>query len=359
MFGAVRGLLARVLAEPPTTLDAITLWCVHTWFVQSGAPAPIDVSPRLVFQANDARADHSRALRVLAWLTPSPLIVSRTMAAHLLPLIEAERPTLLLDDVGGGLLYRRDMRTLIAAGSLRDGIFLSARTKRNLSGRSSCFAPAAIATMGSLPEDVRMRAIVVPMAPVPVGDARPRLSVGRPSDEVLALRAQMQAFASEAGCALPNVDAALPRNFCTAARENWLPLIALARRIGAQVAERAVEAAEALAQVAPAPASNLALLSDIRAAFGVDPQARIPTAKMIDKLTADPERPWASARRGREIDARELAERLGKFGVKPVSMRMVGDVIVRGYRGEDLADAFARYLSDATAATSSGSVAAA
>lgn len=349
MYGALRGLLARVLAEPATTLDAIALWCLHTWLVRDKTRSPMDVSPRLVFQASDARADHARALRVLAWLTPSPMIVSRAIATHLLPAIEAERPTLLLDDVGGGLLYRRDMRTLIAAGASRDGTFLSARTKANPAGRASCFAPVAVATTRSLDEDLRMRAIVVPMVPVPAGAARERLKL---PEEVPALRSQMQAFAAEAACALPDVEAVLPRNLGMAGRENWTPLIALAHCIGSRVAARAVEAVEALSDAAPAPSSNLALLADIREIFGVDGQARIPTAKMIDKLTADAERPWGSSRRGRKIDARELAERLGRFGVKPVSLKMANDVVVRGYRGEDLTGAFARYLGEPFAGSS-------
>ncbi len=350
MFAALRNLLARTLAEPATTLDAIALWCLHTWLVRDETSSPFDVSPRLVFQAGDARADHARALRILAWLTPSPVIVSRALAAHLLPMIEADRPTLLLDDVGGGMLYRRDMRTLIAAGASRDSTFLSARTKRNPAGRSSCFAPTAMATMGSLAEDARLRAIVVPMAPVPAGVARGRLTLSRPPDEVPALRAQMQAFAAEVACALPDAEVALPRNLCTAARENWAPLIALARCIGARVGARAVEAAEALSDAAPPPSSNLALLADIREIFGVDGQARIPTAKMIDKLTDDAERPWGSSRRGRKIDARELAERLGRFGVRPTVLRTPEGALARGYMGEALLDAYARYLNDAEAA---------
>ena len=135
------------------------------------------------------------------------------------------------------------------------------------------------------------------------------------------------------------------------------PLIALAHGIGGRVGRRAVEAAEALADASLPPSSNLALLKDIRACFGVDAKARIPTTQLIEALSGDPEWAWGSVRRGRKIDARELAERLGHFGVRPVSLRVAEDV-VRGYRGEDLADAFARYLNDASAATSSGDVAA-
>ena len=119
LFARLRAFLAAHLAEPPTAIDTIALWCLHAWAYEA-----FDVSPRLILHASDPRADHARALRLIAWLTPSPLVVSRTIAAHLLPVIAADRPTLLLDDVGGTMLGYIDMRALIAAGALKDGAFL-------------------------------------------------------------------------------------------------------------------------------------------------------------------------------------------------------------------------------------------
>jgi hypothetical protein len=343
MFGALRAFIGRHLAEADEALDTIALWCLHTW-----CALDFNLSPRLVLQANDARADHAQALRLIGWLTPSPLLVSRAIAAHLLPAIAAEQPTLLIDDVAGGMLYRRDMRALLAAGAHPDGTFLSQRTKRNPAGTIACFCPAAIATTVVLPDDLRARSVVVPMVPAPAG--RARAALGDPPAEVLALRAQMQAFAASIET--------LPEG--GVARATWQPLLSLAALIGTPIAERAAGAMVRLSRAAPPPASNLALLADIRAIFGVDPAAaRIPTAQMIDKLAGDPELAWASARRGRKIDARDLAERLAHFGVRPVSLRMPDGAIVRGYRGDDLAEAFARYLPDSSAATNGGNVAAA
>ncbi len=346
IFARARAVLARHLAEPSTTLDALVLWSLQAWCVRSGRRAPFDVSPRLVLAANDARADHARALRLLGWLTPTPLIVSRTVAAHLVHALEAERPTLLIDDVAGGMLYRRDMRTLIAAGAARDGLFLGAPTKRNPTGRAACFAPAAIATTSVLPDDVRVRAIVVPMAPAPLGRARPPLGVV--PDEILELRGQMQAFAAQTTIELSAADALMPRPFGTAARENWAPLIAIAQAIGARCASRAVAAAEALQLGEPAPASNLALLADIRALAPPGERAGVTTVQLIERLTADAERPWASIRRGRKLDARELAERLRAFGIRPATLRLAEDNFARGYRAADLSDAFDRYLTSVT-----------
>jgi hypothetical protein len=348
MFAAVRGVLARYLAEPATTLDALVLWALHAWCVRGcgDGRAPFEISPRLVLAANDARADHARALRLIGWLTPSPLVVARTVAAHAVSALATEQPTLLIDDVAGGMLYRRDMRTLIAAGAQRDGLFLGAATKRNRSGRMACFAPTAIATAAALPDDLRVRAIIVPMAPAPA--ARARATLGDAPDEVLLLRAQMQAFAAATVVDLPAAEVLMPRAFSTASRENWAPLVAIAQAIGAACARRTIAAAQTLQAGDPAPASNLALLADIRALVPMGDGAGLATAHMIERLTADMERPWATIRRGRKLDARELADRLRTFGVRPATLRLGDDAFARGYRAADLRDAFDRYLTGVT-----------
>lgn len=339
LFARLRAFLAAHLAEPQTTTDTIALWCLAAW-----AHEAFDVSPRLVLHASDARADHARALRLAAWLTPSPLVVSRTIAAHLLPVIAADRPTLLLDDAGATMLTYIDMRALIAAGALRDGAFLGARTRKNPSGWSPCFAPTAIATAARLPDDVRARAIVVPMSP-PARDApRAALPLADPPQEVMRLRADMQRWAKDARRALEPAAAIMPANGDPTARENWYPLIALAHALGLDTRLAAVAAMEALAEASLPVSSDLELLADVQELAGrLDADARVPSLELLAKLVSDPERAWATAHRGRKLTPRGLAERLGRFGIKPVVLRF-GAGLVRGYRGDDLIYAFARYL---------------
>jgi hypothetical protein len=212
---------------------------------------------------------------------------------------------------------------------------------------------------------MRLSAIVVPMSPVAAGAARARLAPGSPPDEVAGLRAQMSAFAAglrdqtaEADApAEAAADAALPRALSATARENWYPLVALAAAIGGRVLSHALDAMRALGEAEPAPASNLALLGDIRALVPLGGNG-VASAQVIERLVTDAERPWASIRRGGKIDARELAERLRMFGLKPATLRMEEDRFVRGYRAEDLSAAFDRYLG-LNAITCDGIVAAA
>jgi Protein of unknown function (DUF3631) len=341
---AVCAFVRRFLAEPPATIETIALWCLHAWCARADR-VMFDVSPRLIFHAVDARADHARALRLLAWLTPTPLVVSRSIASHVLTAIETDRPTLLIDDVAGGTLYRRDMRALIAAGAYRDGVFLTARSKRNETGRGQCFAPTAVATATALPEDIRLRSIVVPMAPVPMGEARARLTLLEPPPDVFELRAKMQrAVASVTDDA--GAFEMLPRSLSTTARENWSPLMALALRIGPAASKSVAETALSLTASAPPAASNLALLRDIRDLGLVGARAAISSSDLLAKLTADPERAWASAYHGRALTPRNLAERLANFGIRPHVLRADDGKVARGYRGTAFIDAFARYLGD-------------
>ncbi len=340
----VTAFLTQHLAAAPDLIETMALWCLHAWCVR--APSrPFELSPRLILHGEDARADHARALRILAWLTPAPLIVSRTVAAHVLPMIASEQPTLLFDDIAGGMLYRRDMRTLIAAGAMRDGIFLGARTRRNPSGRAPCFAPTAVATTTPLPEDVRLRSIVLRM---PALNCAPRPTPGDAPEEVLMLRSEMQATASVLVRRLVRGRGEPPLAFPPAAREKWYPLLAVGEAIGAEAGAQAALAAQSRAVAETTTA--VSLLQDLHTLYR-DAEEHIPTVRMIEDLAG-------LGRADRLFDPLELARRLHCFGLKPVPVRL-GDAILRGYRLEELQAAFARYLITFDAVTSYGDVAAA
>ena len=91
------------------------------------------------------------------------------------------------------------------------------------------------------------------------------------------------------------------------------------------------------------PSINEELLADIRDIFERTRQTRISSAQLVDYLTEDEEGPWATWNRSKPITARQLATRLGDFGIKARQLRM-GTVNNRGYEKEQFKDAFSRYL---------------
>ena len=55
------------------------------------------------------------------------------------------------------------------------------------------------------------------------------------------------------------------------------------------------------------------------------------------------DRPWPEWYRGKPISPRQIAKKLGLFGIKPKVIRIGGDT-PRGYQLADFQDAFRRYL---------------
>lgn len=65
------------------------------------------------------------------------------------------------------------------------------------------------------------------------------------------------------------------------------------------------------------------------------------TDAILSGLYVMPEAPWSSYY-GRQLSARDLAGLLGAFGVESQNVR-IGDSVRKGYRANDLWDAWTRY----------------
>lgn len=69
------------------------------------------------------------------------------------------------------------------------------------------------------------------------------------------------------------------------------------------------------------------------------------TEQLLKALNDLEESPWASVKRdGKALDARGLAQRLGKYDVKSRNVRDASGKVLKGYMREDFPDAWSRYL---------------
>ena len=90
---------------------------------------------------------------------------------------------------------------------------------------------------------------------------------------------------------------------------------------------------------------GIRLLEDLKTVFG--DRDRLHTEEILSELLKLNESPWDDIR-GKPLDARGLANRLGKYQVKSKSVR-VGEDSKKGYAREDLVDVWARYVTDSEA----------
>jgi hypothetical protein len=88
---------------------------------------------------------------------------------------------------------------------------------------------------------------------------------------------------------------------------------------------------------------GIELLRDMREAFNVEACDRLTTSRLIERLVTDDTARWADYSRGRSITSAQIAKLLKRYGFAPGTGRL-GDTTAKGYRREQFAEVFNRYL---------------
>jgi hypothetical protein len=160
-----------------------------------------------------------------------------------------------------------------------------------------------------------------------------------------ALRDQLALWAASVGATAGSAWPALPDGVIDRRAEQWEPLIALADQAGGDWPERARKAAvtfvsDVSLSMGASASLGIKLLSDLKLVFGgLD---AVSTEEILNTLTKLDESPWADLR-GSALNSRGLAMRLKRYGIASRQVR-IGERTAKGYRREDLHDAWARYL---------------
>ena len=120
----------------------------------------------------------------------------------------------------------------------------------------------------------------------------------------------------------------------------WEPLLAVADAVGGNWPKLASDAAVTFVTSAKErePSLGIRLLADTRTVFGNEQE--MPTEAILRELHSLKESPWSDLK-GKPLNERGLALRLRQYEVKP---KVLGGGAHRGYRREDLHDAWERYL---------------
>jgi putative DNA primase/helicase len=326
-----------VLGNQEATV-AVALWIVFTHVVDV-----FRILPLLAVLSPTCRCGKTTLLTVLACLVRRPLPTASMTPAVLFRTVDAQSPTLLIDEADTFIKGNRELRGMLNCGHNR----ATAKVQRTL-GKSTCdfnvACPKAIAAIGLLPDTLVDRSIMVKMERKAESD----------TVEVMTMQAdaEMHVFARKiARWAEDNIEAlkdarpVLPSGLINRAADNWTPLLAIADRIGGKWPEKARLAAVELSKVRDSgdDAIGEMLLRDLK--FTVEKAAGmkvIPSRTLVDALVAMEHRPWPMLLRGRVISASKLAGILKRFDIRPDQFRD-GLAVVRGYKPEQFAKAFARY----------------
>jgi hypothetical protein len=351
VLDCVHRYIDRFVAFPSEeALVAVTLWAAHTHFVSAGA---LTTTPRLILDSPEKGCGKSRLLEILSLLCDDPIFLSSTTSPAMFRYLTKVAPrtvTFLLDETDQIFKHGKDDSTgdlvaLLNSGYRRGAKILRTAPKSHEPEKFESFTPVALAGIAAkLPPATVSRSVVVmmrkrnpatePIEPFEEDDHGP---------EGLAIQIRLKAWCELAIVAkLPRP--ALPNGVVDRSAEVWRPLVAVADAAGGAWPELARGACLALLDATGErePSTGNKLLEDVRGLLGDRPQ--ISTEALLEGLNALEESPWGTYRGGHPLDALRLRGLLGPYGIKSTDKVRYDKRSVRGYRREDLVDAFNRYL---------------
>jgi hypothetical protein len=326
---------------------AVALWAAHTH-------APLSAlaqSPILAVTSAVKQSGKTRLLDVLEHVVRDPWRIARPSEAVLFRKIDADHPTVLLDEIDAIFNDRagstEGIRALFNSGN-RQGTKVP-RTVAQGRGFSlvefDVFCPKATAGIGGLPDTVLDRSIVIPMRRRAVGERVERLRDRRARELGAPLRQALSRHVQALGDFAVD-DADLPAELDERAQDGWEALVAIALAAGEAWPARARAAARVIFTSRNTADDNteLRLLADAKQVFETTGASFLATAELREQLMAIEDAAWGDIR-GKPVTPHYLARILGRFDivVRRHRPRGVGNP-VRGYFRADFVDSWNRYL---------------
>ena len=316
-----------------------------------------DYTPYLHVNSPEKRCGKSRLLDCIELLVAVVWRVISPSEAVLFRKIEANRPTLLLDEVDTIFCRGKDdgkesLRALLNAGFDR-----SAKVPRCIPPNYEIkefgvFCPKALAGIGKLPDTVCDRCVSIHLRRRTKEEAIQRFrrrdaeTAATPIREALAKWAQGQHTIAELRKARPSI----PETLGDRQADICEPLLAIADMAGGKWSTQARAALNELCtgEIEENDSVGVKLLYDTRGIFDSIIADRLATKELLEALIAREDGPWAERwkhelRNGTRGPAAKLARLLKPYGIKAKVIRLTDDSTPRGYMRADFEEAWKRY----------------
>jgi hypothetical protein len=328
-----------------------------------------DTTGYLHIRSAEKRSGKTRFLEVFELLVPSPIRASTISPSALFRLLDAERRTLLLDEVDAIFSPKSDreeLRGLLNAGYRRG----SSAWRVEVNGKSyvprpfDAFGSKILAGIGTLPDTIEDRCITIELRRRRPGEPVERFRYRDARSEAEPIRERLEAWCTpETIESLRAARPTLPNLEDDRALEAWEPLIAIADLAGGiwPVAARAAAVALQGDRSGTEVTDGLLTLGAIRDLFGSDLD-RMATDEILHGLARRDDGPWSfwfsdeldrADREGKPAlkAARKLRRVVGHYGIESTKLRLPDGTTPRGYQRAAFEDAWSRYLSAPTATT--------
>lgn len=319
---------------------AVILWCAATH-----ALPELPFAPRLSVRSGTKRSGKSRVLEIVTTLVHEPLKTVNATPAAIFRSLDADHPrTLVFDEVdtifGSKKVAEQneDLRGLLNAGFERGNPSIRCVGPNQVPTEFQSFAMAALAGIGSLPDTIEDRSIIIRMKRRKPSEQVTPYRLMRDRPDLLKLGARLAAWMSRVDVreALRKSEPASPLE--DRAADVWEGLLMVADVAGGPWPERARRAAIHLTAESSSDEEEdspaVRLLHDLRDVFALVHSDFAPTEVVLQYLRSVDQSPWG------ELTSHRLGRMLKEFGIKSVR-NAKGDK--RGYRRSQFTDAWERY----------------
>jgi hypothetical protein len=294
LLDEVAGFVRRFVVMSPAQSDAAAVWIAHTHCFDAA-----EQTPYLAISSAEKRSGKTRLLEVLELLVSRPWLTGRVSAAVLARKVDAERPTLLLDESDaafrGEKEYAEALRGLLNTGHRRGGkSTICVAQGAEIGYRDfSTYCAKAIAGIGKLPDTVADRALPIRLERRAPGEKAERFRRRDVEVDALVLRAALEQ-AVELSHRLEDARPELPGELDDRAQDSAEPLLAIADLAGGDWPDRARRAVVELhsGREIDDESSGVRLLSDIQAVFADRDTDRLASSDLLDGLHRLDEAPW-------------------------------------------------------------------
>ncbi|RIK92188.1 MAG: DNA primase [Proteobacteria bacterium] len=342
----VAAFLSRFVAYPSEAArNAHTLWIAHAHAMDAW-----ESTPRIAFLSPEPGSGKTRALEITELLVPNAVEAVNVTPAYLFRKVgDVEmQPTILFDEIdtvfGPKAKDNEEIRGLLNAGHRRGAVAgrCVVKGKTVTTEEIPAYCAVALAGLGDLPDTILTRSICIRMrrrSPEEVVEPyRRRVH----EDDGHAIRDRLANWIAGITPNLADAWPTMPEGIQDRDADVWEPLLAIADAAGGEWPSVARCNAVTLvtdAKVAT-PSLGIKLLTDLKKIF--EGYQQLPTDTILERLNNMVESPWGDLK-GRPLDSRGLARRLGKYHVKPKLIR-IGEYVSRGYTAADLHDPWKRYV---------------
>jgi putative DNA primase/helicase len=325
-----------VMAKPCRC--AVALWVVHSYLLGQAF-----ISPRLAILSPTKQCGKTRLLNVMTPLVYKPLRTDNITTSALFRVVSAHRPSLLIDEADSFATKDNDeLRGILNSGHQKGGQVLRNVGDEHEPRAFDTYAATAIAAIGTLPDTVMDRSIIINLAKRKADETIRPFRLDR-TEVLQQLGRRVARWAHDNADAVGALDPVMPPGIADRVADNWRSLLAIADVVGGEWPERARQAALAMKPDVGETSRTELLICDIAAIFTALGRDRISSAELIEELCKITPRPWSEyGRSGKPITQNKLARLLKPLGIVPVVVR-IGSETPRGYERSQFDDAFSRY----------------